>query len=133
MTDEHIYITPAILAVHAIERAAIEVEAALNAKSDRWWFAITDAHYEASRTNPDAQSLKEGYILPFEDLLKRAQDDIGSTLTLTDQCKKDLRLLNQFRNELHHVKPQRWYLETDGLSRILGGAAEAMHQLFKVH
>jgi hypothetical protein len=44
MSNDYIHITPATLAVHAIERAALEVHAAANDKPDRWWFAITDAH-----------------------------------------------------------------------------------------
>jgi len=45
-TPDNLYaeISPASLAVHAVERAAVEFEAAMSGKNERWFFAITDIH-----------------------------------------------------------------------------------------
>jgi hypothetical protein len=40
--ESYIRITPAILAVHCVERAMVEMDAAMNGTPMRWWFAITD-------------------------------------------------------------------------------------------
>jgi hypothetical protein len=44
MVGNHIYITPALLAVYTVERGAAEVRAATSGEQDRWLFAIVDLH-----------------------------------------------------------------------------------------
>lgn len=77
-------------------------------------------------------------IAPFAQLVERAQDPVyannmGGTLVLTAQHQKDLIALNTFRDDLAHVKPRSWSLEVAGLPRIVGAAAAALDQLYKMH
>lgn len=158
--------SPALLAVHACERAASEYEAAISGDTARWFFAITDMHqaltaalvetlsgtagigalpkklqqqwliYYENR-GADVQPPADDRVITFGELLARACDtanchDMQGTLVLTDGEKKDLLRLNDFRNDLAHVKPRGWSLEIAGLPRIFGAAAKAIRQLFEM-
>ncbi|MCK1492196.1 hypothetical protein IVB14_17650 [Bradyrhizobium sp. 180] len=157
--------SPALLAVHACERAATEYEAATSGDTARWFFAITDMHqaltaalvetlsgtagigalprklqqqwlnYFENRGAADAQPPADDRVVTFGELLERACDranchNMQGTLTLTDDDKMDLLRLNDFRNDLAHVKPRGWSLEIAGLPRIFRAAAKIMRQLF---
>ncbi|WP_284278035.1 hypothetical protein [Bradyrhizobium liaoningense] len=158
--------SPALLAVHACERAASEYEAAISGDTARWFFAITDMHQALTAALVETLSGTAGIgalpkklqqqwlnyfqnrgagvqppaderVLTFVELLERACDtaschDMQGTLVLTDSEKKDLLSLNDFRNDLAHVKPRGWSLEIAGLPRIFGAAVKAMRQLFEM-
>jgi hypothetical protein len=157
--------SPALLAMHACERAAAEYKAAMSGEAARWFFAITDMHqaltaalvealsgtagigalpkkhqkqwldYFNARNATDIEPPAEDRVVTFGELLDRACDtanvhDMHGTLALTENEKRDLLRLNDFRNDLAHVKPRGWSLEIAGLPRIFGAAAKAMRQLF---
>ena len=74
----------------------------------------------------------------FADLLQRAIIPQGFTahfsdtpLVLTKAEKKDLLTIHQFRNELSHIKPMSWSLETIGLPRMTLAALKAIKHLFE--
>jgi hypothetical protein len=165
---EYVEISPALLTVHAAERTATEVEAAVSGIADRWWFAITDTHLALTSAlvetlggsmgigamAPKQRALRLAYltqhrhsskekapaderIARFDELLERALDpanvgDMGGTLALSKAEKADVLKLNDFRNDVIHIKQLHWSLEVAGLPRIVGAAAEAMRQLFQM-
>jgi hypothetical protein len=82
LSDNQLYLTPAILFAHGIERAAIEVEAAANGKPDRWWFAITDSHQALTaalvgtlRGTADIGAFYEPVRIAWLDYFERSRDD----------------------------------------------------------
>ncbi|BAB51922.1 hypothetical protein [Mesorhizobium japonicum] len=155
--------SPALLAVHASERAASEFETAMSGDAERWFFAITDMHQALTAAlvetlsgtagigalternqkqwlghfnhTPGCQPPNQYRIVEFETLVDRAVDvanvhNMHGTLKLTEAESRDILRLNEFRNDLAHVKPRGWSLEIAGLPRIFGAAANAMRQLF---
>ncbi|MET4720778.1 hypothetical protein ABIF63_004884 [Bradyrhizobium japonicum] len=159
--------SPALLAMHACERAATEYAAAMSGETERWFFAITDMHqaltaalvetlsgtagigalpkklqkewlgYFDARNDTDIEPPIEDRVITFGELLDRARDathvhDMQGTLALSEDEKRDLLRLNEFRNDLAHVKPRGWSLEIAGLPRIFGVAAKAARQLFNM-
>jgi len=165
LDDLYARTSPALLAMHACERAAAEYDAAMSGETERWFFAITDVHqaltaalvetlsgtagigalptklqkqwldYFEARRAADIQPPVDDRVITFGELLDRARDpanchNMQGTLTLTEDEKQDLLSLNDFRNDLAHVKPRGWSLEIAGLPRIFGAAAKTMRQLF---
>ncbi|WP_314952082.1 hypothetical protein [Bradyrhizobium cosmicum] len=157
--------SPALLAMHACERAAAEFRAAQSGEAERWFFAITDMHqavtaalvetlsgtagigalpkklqkewmdYFEARNSTNVDPPAGDRVITFGELLDRAGDatnvhDMQGTLALTVDEKRDLLRLNDFRNDLAHVKPRGWSLEIAGLPRIFRAAAKALEQLF---
>jgi hypothetical protein len=73
----------------------------------------------------------------FEDLLDRAIDplfpfvsDSQNPLQLSVKEKQDVLRLHTFRNELAHIKPRSWSLETSGLPRMALATLKAIKHLF---
>jgi hypothetical protein len=91
------------------------------------------AWLEESRDNPNASAPTEEYVLPFKELLSRAESGTpymtGPPLELTPEQRADLHDLIEYRGNLDHVKPLRWLLRTDGLPRIGVSAAEVFAML----
>lgn len=92
-------------------------------------------YFEKSRKDPDELPPTAQYVLPFTQLLERAErgtaDMLGPALALTPQQRSDILKLNEFRNDLEHVKPQTWSLATDGLPRMCASAAVAFEVLLQ--
>ena len=82
---------------------------------------------------------KSDRVDTFENLLKKAQrktqevvgDLMGEPLQLSAQECSDLRKLNEFRDDIEHVKPTSWSLEVAGLPRIANSVVSVLRQLFK--
>lgn len=127
ITDIHQALTAALVATVS---GTNRIGALVGSQQEEWL-----NFYEASREDPNAQAPKErDRIAPLTTLLSRAQscNDGTGTLALTDGEASDLKRLNDFRNDLAHVKPVGWSLEIAGLPRILRAAANTLGQLFQM-
>lgn len=80
-------ISPALLAVYATERAAIEFEASMGGNPERWFFAITDIH----------QALTSALVETLS-----GTNSLGA---LTDEQQKQWRRYHQDRRENPDAKP----------------------------
>jgi hypothetical protein len=92
-------------------------------------------YFEESRSNPDVRPPRGDYVLPFVGLLERAENEtlhmIGSPLQLRPDQRADIVKLNEFRDDLEHVKPQSWHLMVEGLPRMVANAAKAFEVLLE--
>jgi hypothetical protein len=94
--------------------------------------------YLAWFDNPVGPEPSNPWVEETRTLLRRAQDPseaemMGRPLSLTEDQIRDLERLADYRNDIEHVKPGDWHLQTGGLPRIMGAAAEALRQLFEEH
>ncbi len=84
----------------------------------------------------DMSSPNSQWVDTFENLLARAQQTTavadlgGEPLKLAGQICRDLRKLNELRDDIEHVKPGGWSLEVGGLPRIANSAVVALRHLF---
>ena len=73
------------------------------------------------------------YVAPFGELLSRAEKGTpymwGAPLTLTSEQRADILKLNEFRNDLEHVKPGTRVLKVGGLPRLCANVATACGSL----
>jgi len=119
-------------AIYCALVAALSGWAEIGAYSDKLQAQWT-AWFEASRNNPDALAPTEEYVLPFKDLLSRAESGTphttGPLLELKPEHRADLFKLIEYRGNLDHVKPLTWYLGIDGLPRVGASAAEVFAML----
>jgi hypothetical protein len=90
-------------------------------------------YFENSRTNPNAQPPTSNRVPFLEKLLTMAEAGSRSVqpLHLTQEQRADIEKLNDFRNDLEHVKPESWSLDTTGLPRIAKNVAAAFEPLFE--
>ena len=77
-------------------------------------------------------------IAPFSELLVRSTDpkfgfinNAQSHLILSDDQRRDILKLHEFRNDLAHVQPVSWYVEKSGLPRMTEACTFAIEHLFK--
>jgi hypothetical protein len=118
--------------------AALSGSLGIGAYSDKLKIKWID-YYERSRSDPDAETPtnKEGIIDDrverFETLLERAENSAlelqNSPLQLAAEQKADILKLNEFRDDLEHVKPRSWFLEVGGLPRMGANVAKAFAAL----
>jgi hypothetical protein len=150
-------ITPHHLAALSLQRAASALEAAA-LHPETWFFVILDLNralhcaliaalsgssgigafknqtvwlrfFEESRDNPNAKAPTGEYVLPFKDLLTKAENELA--LQLSPEQRADILMLNVFRADLEHVKPSGWSLSIAGLPRICARAANAFAVLLE--
>jgi hypothetical protein len=90
-------------------------------------------YFENSRSNPNAKAPTSNRVPSLETLLTMAEAGSRSVqpLDLTQEQRADIIRLNEFRNDLEHVKPESWLLDTTGLPRITKNVAAAFEQLFE--
>ncbi|MBX3545581.1 hypothetical protein [Chelatococcus sp.] len=91
--------------------------------------------FDDSRIN-DVPAPDKNRVQSVRDLLKRASDATdayvqGAPLCLSQQEYADLETLIGFRDDLEHVKPLTWVLQSAGLPRIARSTAAALRQLFQ--
>jgi hypothetical protein len=158
--DVYAEITPHDLAALSLCRAADSLEKT-NSQPSTWFFVILDLHralycaliaslagsaqigvyseklqaewlayFESSRTDPDAEAPTGDYVLSFRELLSQAEVQ-NPLLQLTEERRTDILMLNDFRGNLEHVKPQSWCLEVGGLPRMSASAACAFEMLLQ--
>jgi hypothetical protein len=104
--------------------AALSGSADIGAYSDKLQAKWVD-YFEKSRTDPKAKPPTEDRVETFEKLLERAE----KTALLTPEQRADILKLNEFRDDLEHVKPRTWSLEVGGLPRMGANAAKAVAAL----
>jgi hypothetical protein len=77
----------------------------------------------------------EHYVLPFIELLQRAETGSGHMwglpIQLSPEQHEDIVRLNDFRDKLEHVKPETWILPVDGLGRMCASAGTAFARLLE--
>jgi hypothetical protein len=90
--------------------------------------------WENSRTDLTAQPPTGNRVPSLEGLLKMAEEGLPSVqpLQLTQQQQTDILKLNEYRNDLEHVKPDSWALDTADLPRIAENVAAVFGVLFEV-
>jgi hypothetical protein len=89
--------------------------------------------WENSRTDPTAQPPTGNFVPFLERLLKMAEEGSASMqpLQLTQQQQTDILKLKEYRDNLEHVKPDSWALDTTDLPRIAGNIAAVFGVLFE--
>jgi hypothetical protein len=109
--------------------SALSREGAFDAKLRTEWLQ----YFENSRSNPNAKAPTSNLVPSLETLLTMAEAGSRSVqpLDLTQEQRADIIRLNEFRNDLEHVKPESWLLDTTGLPRITKNVAAAFEQLFE--
>jgi hypothetical protein len=111
--------------------AALSGSAGIGAYSEKLQAKWID-YFEKSRT-VKAEPPKGDYVLTFEELLARAKNSMlplqNSSLQLTAEQQADILKLNEFRDDVEHVKPRSWFLEYGGLPRMGANAAKAFAAL----
>jgi hypothetical protein len=84
--------------------------------------------WEDSRTDPNAQSPTSNRVPYLPELIEMAQT--AQLLHLTNEQQAHIVRLNEWRDNLEHVKPDSWSLETTDLPRIVRNVAVAFGLLF---
>jgi hypothetical protein len=87
-------------------------------------------------TDKKGNQLREE-IAPLSELLGRAMDpnftfmhNAEHPLNLSDEEVTDINELHEHRNNLAHIKPNHWSLETTGLPRKAAAIIKAIEHLF---
>lgn len=151
-------ISPALLAVYATERAAIEFEAAVRGETERWFFAITDIHQAvtaalvevlsgSSSIGALTEKNRKRWLTFFEasrsdphvqpptnaDQILHFKElvELAQSRQILESDEPDLIKLNDLRNDLAHVKQRAWYVEIAWIRRILHSATTALDRLFQ--
>lgn len=76
LDDLYARTNPALLAMHACERAAVEYEAAMSGETERWFFAITDMHQALTAALVETLAMRQLFdMTPLR--LHLEEDEIG--------------------------------------------------------
>jgi hypothetical protein len=112
--------------------AALSGSAGIGAYSDKLRAEWID-YFEKSRDDPDVERPKKDRVETFENLLERAEKSTlqlqNAPLQLTPEQQADILKLNEFRDDLEHVKPRTWFLGVGGLPRMGANAAKVFAAL----
>jgi hypothetical protein len=93
-------------------------------------------YFEKSRDDPDVERPKKDRVETFENLLERAEKSTlqlqNAPLQLTPEQQADILKLNEFRDDLEHVKPRTWFLGVGGLPRMGRQCCEGVRRIAPV-
>jgi len=102
---------------------------------DAWDASRGEPHPREPAPKKRGKKSGEHHVLPFIDLLQRAETGSGHMwgppLQLSPEQHEDIVRLNAYRDKLEHVKPETWAVPLAGLDRMCASAGTAFAHLLE--